>query len=148
MITAEEKMIDGARFVVTKLPAMRGFRTLNRLMRALGPALAAAAGAAGGLMEMNLGQLGSAVELLFEKLSDDEQEHLTRELLYAASANGKPLFGAEGCFDDEFAGKHDTLLKLIVFAIEVNYGSFTNALRRSIAGAPQAQGTPSSSPST
>src|SRR5262249_40615789 len=90
------------------------------------PALAKLAGVAkGGLGDLQVDALGEAVGLLFEKLSDDELESITRELLAAATANGAPLMPQ---FDLMLQGRIDTILKLLKFALEVNYGNFFHAL--------------------
>ncbi len=123
MVETKFKEIDGARYGVSQLPAMRGLRMFNRLTRVLGPALTKAAAADG------LGSLPDALLLLTEKLSDDELEAITRELLYNATQNEAPLMSL---FDTLMAGKTGTVLKLLAFAVEVNYASFFDALRSAV----------------
>ena len=122
MIATQEKTIDGLRFAVTQLPAMKAFRTLNRIGRALGPALAKGLGALKGkLGDASVEALGGAATELFARLSDDELEALTRELLTFCTVDGKPLMPQ---FDLVMQGRMGTLLKLLRFAFEVNYGDF------------------------
>lgn len=125
MVETKTRSIDGMTFGVTQLPAIRGLRLFNRLGRVLAPALARAAGSqAGG--EVDLGGLAGALDLLFSKLSDDELEGITRELLWNATVEGRPLLQE---MDATLGGKVGTLLKLVGFAVEVNYGGFFAALR-------------------
>lgn len=118
MIRTEHKEIGGVRFGVTTLPGMRGLRMQNRLLRIVGPALARASD----------GDISTAVGLLFDKLSDDELESITKDLLYNATANDVPLFGAGGSFDGVMAGKAEVAFQLIMFAIQVNFGGFFDVL--------------------
>lgn len=141
MIATQERTIDGMKFTVTQLPAMKGLRTLNRIGRVLGPAFAKVAGASGSgnVTDMDLSKLGDAVEALFERLTDDELEQLTRELLAQATCDGKLLMPQ---FDLILAGKVDVILQLLRFAFEVNYGNFFAGLAGMVA-AGQAKPSPS-----
>lgn len=142
MVKTDTRTIDGSVYVVTQLPAMRAFKTLNRLGRTIGPAVAKLMGAGStDFMELDAAFLGSAVEALFERLSDDDLQAITEALLYNTTVDKAPLN-----FDLEFAGRMDTLLKVLKFAFEVNYGSFFDGLRKLASQAP-AKST-STSPST
>jgi len=125
MVETKTRSIDGLNFGVTQLPAMRGLRLFNRLGRVLAPAVArAAASQTDG--EVQLEGLAGALDLLFAKLSDDELEGITRELLWNATVEGRPLLQE---LDATLGGKVGTLLKLVGFAVEVNYGGFFAVLR-------------------
>jgi hypothetical protein len=135
VLKTQERTIDGMRFTVGQLPAMRAMKLLNRITRIAAPAVARAAAALKSgqdLASMDLGSLGGAVESLFLKLPDDELEGITRELfstvLYHNEANGQaaPLMEV---FDAVMMGRMPTVLKLLGFAFEVNYGNFFDALR-------------------
>jgi hypothetical protein len=112
-----ERDIDGRRYAVTQLPAMRALRLLNRLGRIAGPALV-------GLVEgasAPPGALGLAAEGVFERLSDEELEALVKELLSSARVDGKELLPQ---FDLHFQGRMGTLFRVLSFALEANYGGF------------------------
>jgi hypothetical protein len=126
MQKTQERVIDGTRFAVTQLPAMRGFKMFHRLGRALGPAIAQVAGGLKGkLAEMNVAELGAGVGALLERLDENDLEAITGELLKTAHIDGKPLMPS---FDLLMQGRIPTLLKLLAFAIEVNYGNFRDWL--------------------
>jgi len=130
LIKTEEKEIDGLRFSVTQLPGMRGLRMSVRLGKLLGPALARAAGAAtGGLASLDVSKLSGAVDALFEHLTEDEIESVTKALLESClvTIEGKtgPLMPM---FDTVMGGKVATVYKLLRFAFEVNFGNFFGGL--------------------
>jgi hypothetical protein len=112
-----ERDIDGHRYAVTQLPAMRALRLLNRLGRVAGPALATLVD--GGAAAP--GALGLAAEGLFERLPDEELEAIVKELLASARADGKELLPQ---FDLHFQGCMSTLFRVLSFALEANYGGF------------------------
>lgn len=118
--------IDGTMFAVSQLPAMRSMRLMHRLAKAVGPALLKAAGGkAVSLKELDLSNAGEAAQMLFETFSENDFETLIRELLESATVEHEgrtiPLMPV---FDVVMAGKPGTILKLLKFALEVNYGSF------------------------
>lgn len=126
MVTNQTAVIDGMTFGITQLTTMKSLRMLNRLGRALGPALAKLGSvSAGNVADMSVGPFGEAVAALCERLSDDELEAITRELLATATVNGALLMPQ---FDVTLQGRADTVIKLLKFALTVNYGSFFNAL--------------------
>lgn len=128
MIEPKTKEIDGISFTVRQLPAMKSLRMLNRLTRTIGPALTAL-GATGGL---SLDSVGEALAKLGDKLSDAEAESIARELLSDATfqpADGSPGGELLPRIDLALQGKPETLLKLLAFALEANYGNFFDALR-------------------
>jgi hypothetical protein len=138
MIEPREKEIDGIKFTVRQLPAMKALRMLNRLTRTVGPAVASLG--AGGL---DMASLPEALAKLGEKLSDAELESITRELL--ADTTFQPVDGGPGgelmkVFDQTLAGRPETTLKLLAFALEANFANFFGDLQ---ALAARRQGSPS-----
>ncbi len=121
----ESRDIDGLGFSVTQLPGMRAQKMLPRLGKILGPAVAKLGGMAKGLGGLDVGALGDAAEALFSTLTPEEYESLTRELLETAQVTqeGKtaPLMRQ---YDDVMAGRVMTGVKLLAFALEVNFGDF------------------------
>src|SRR5580698_1730234 len=123
MIEPKTKEIAGVSFTVRQLPAFKALKMMNRLTRALGPAIAAL-GAGGGSLSFE--GVSDALVKLGDKLSDQELEAIARELL--ADATFKTPEGAEGELmkqvDLVLAGKPEVMLKLLAFALEANYGNF------------------------
>jgi hypothetical protein len=162
-LTTQTRSIDGLQFSVTQLPGFKAMTMFHRLVRAIGPA----AGALGkeidlatlgkGKLEdilgnIDLGQAArgmlAAIPKLTESMSPAELEGITRELLESSTVvmeNGVqgPLLPQ---FDRVMQGRTSTALKLLAFAIGVNYGNFFDALKGLAAAASQklsSEGSPS-----
>ena len=133
MKTTHSKVIDGIEFTIDQLPAMRALRLLNKLARLASPALGAIGAAfsqSKSVANMDLDALGRGASALLSSLSDDEMEAITRELLGSAiMRSGGKNVELLAVFDLEFRGKMGTVLKLLGFALEVNYGNFIEALK-------------------
>src|SRR5579859_3153297 len=124
MIEPRTKEINGVAFTVRQLPAMRALRMLNRLARTIGPAMASL-GASGGTFDFE--SLATALAKLGDKLTDQELEGITRELLEGTTfqpSDGSPGGALLPQFDVALQGKPDVTLKLLAFALEANYGNF------------------------
>jgi hypothetical protein len=144
MQATQTKTIDGIKFEVTQLPAMRALKVLHRLGKVVSPALSKAItglGGGAGAQELDLSQLGPALESFFASCEVSDMEYFVHELLHPASADGVPL---ERTLDVKLQGKVWTLLKALVFAVEVNFGNFSEALPGAVAKLQAAKaGTPS-----
>lgn len=139
--TTETRSIDGMTFTVQQLGGKPAGRLFVRLSSYLFPALSQGASAldkldlkAGLNAEMDLGTIGrglsAAARTLFEKLTEDEYEALLNQLLETAMVRSPkggdvPLMPL---FDDMMAGKVLTQMKLLAFALEVNFRDFLPAL--------------------
>jgi hypothetical protein len=138
----QEKEIGGHTFEVSQLPARKALKTLNRLGKVFGPAIAQALAAFGGnggevdLSRLDVGKLGGAIEALFGNLDDKDLDFFVDTFFESATIDGRPLLKQ---LDVALQGKIDTLLKLLVFAVEVNYGNFTGALAGLVQRAPKAK---------
>lgn len=119
--------------IITELPAMKAGRLAVRITKILGPALGrsvqgldlqGAASLDALLGSINFRSVGEGLEVLFEKLTEDEFEGITRALLQPALYGGKPLMPV---FDYVFKGKFFTMLKVIGFAFEAQFGDFSGA---------------------
>jgi hypothetical protein len=120
--------LNGKKFTLSPLPAMRQYKLMTRLGKVAGPALRE-------LRELKLGEIGKgtdpgkleagpflgAAAALFEHLEADEAEAILRELLTGALVEGAPLLKV---FDLELQGEMGTVLRLLAAALEVNFGSF------------------------
>ena len=134
MIEPQTKSIDGRTFTVAPLPAMRQYKLMTRLAKRLGPGLGPALGGlfpqlqqmkGVDLRKVDLAALLPALGALFDQLDPDEAEAVLKELLQTSLIDGKPLLPV---FDAELQGKMGTILKLLGFALEVNYGGFFGGL--------------------
>lgn len=128
MIEPKTREIDGVTFTVRQLAAFKSLRMLNRLTRSLGPAIAAL-GASGG--KLSFEALTDALSKLGDRLGDQELEAIARELLADATFENPDHSGGELLkqIDIVLGGRPETLIKLLAFALEANYGNFFDALR-------------------
>lgn len=140
MQATQSTTIGDREFTVTQLPAKRAMRLFNKLCRILAPPAARALGGSGdvsfaALMRADMGGLSQALTLLFEKLTEQEQEQILKELFEGArfkdEESGK-LLVLWDLFDSVFAGRIHEVYQLAAFALRVNYGSFADALKAAI----------------
>lgn len=127
----QTREIDGLRFTVQMLPAMRATRLWHRILKGAAPAFLKAAGSAkSGLADADVSALADAAQLLFNNFSESDFEGILRELLETTlvEKDGKQ-FPLMPVFDDLMRGRTVTLLKLVRFALEVNYSDFFDGLR-------------------
>ena len=129
MRATETKTIGGHAFTVTQLGATKGVLLLNRLIRIAGPAtgkLVEAVDLKGGtrikLEDVQIDKLFAALSILSERLSDSELQSIMETLLAESTMDGQPLWGAQ--FDVLLGGQFPTVLKLLAFALSVNYRGF------------------------
>ena len=116
--------IDGLSVSITQMPPMKALRVANRVRRAIGPALGKLLGGSGTLGNMDVAALGDALEAL--NLPDDELEALVKDMLAQTFVDGKELMPQ---FALLMQGKLATVLKMVAFSFEVNFGSFFDAAR-------------------
>ncbi len=141
MRSTDTRTIDGFSYDVTQLPGMRGVRFLARLGRIVGPSLGGLITSlqGGGLAGADLSAVAVSVGRLFIDLTENELEAICRELLGSATYRDpvtQKIVPVMDDFDLHFQGRAASVLKLLAFALEVNYGNFFDALR----GAVTAQG--------
>jgi hypothetical protein len=108
MIETREKIIDGATYTVTQLPARRAIRLKAKLIKTFGSFL--------------LGSDGKNLQAICESLDENQFEALCMEMLQGVRKNGVELTPAK--FDLEFAGDIAGVYKLLLFVVEVNYANF------------------------
>lgn len=126
-VKTHEKNINGRTFTVSQFPAMRGWKTFVKLSKGLLPALASVAGSLKGDgeklsdLEINGDGLAKAVEILLTELDEDKSEILIKELLALTFVDGQPVMPQ---FDIVFQGDYGTLIKVLIFSVEVNFKSF------------------------
>lgn len=133
MRTSETREIDGLKVTAQQMPVKRATKLLYKLARAGVPAALKAVGesdmSAGlTLAKLDLSNLGEAAAMLFDKFSDADLDHCTNELLESAvveDSTGKTLPALKAL--DVTITNPFTLGKILVFALEVNYGNFSAA---------------------
>lgn len=151
MVETREKAIGSTSYRVTQLPSSRARKLLVRLFKTAGPAISKLVdGFAGKLADMDTKAIGLAIEALAFQLTEDDLEFAIEQIIdggfvtYKAGANWPQL--TNQIVEIHFVGKTDELLKLLGFALEVNYGGFFGG--KGIAAALGRQETPpASSPS-
>jgi hypothetical protein len=139
MLQQQEVELDGLKFTLQQPPAMRAMRLWARLAGLLAKPVAAALPSAKGAKtasDIDLAQLGPALEQLFAKLSPEEMEILLRELFATVflhvtnNTNGNtmpvPLLPQ---FDTAMQGRPFTALKLAVECVRFYYSDFLGGLQ-------------------
>lgn len=154
MLRTETREINGKKFQISQLPAMRALRLSTRLGKLFGPPLAKVAGTSPttqGIASVNVGALAPAIASLFETLSESELESLTRELLCTTMVEHDgawvELFGHSPVFDLVMGGDVLGIFKLLYAAIEVNYSDFFGEFRGIVAAGAKAFRSVESKPS-
>ncbi|CDZ81863.1 hypothetical protein BN1013_02399 [Candidatus Rubidus massiliensis] len=127
MIETREKQIHGAVYSVTQLPARRALRLKAKLLRLFGPALAqlflpGGSDASISGLPFSKSEAVKAVESLMAQLDDRTFENLVLELCQGVRKDGMEL--TDSVIDIEFAGDLGTLMQVLWFVIDCNFGSF------------------------
>jgi hypothetical protein len=138
--TQAAKEIDGFTYSVDQLPGRKSITFLARLGRIVGPSLGPLVkalkfeGKTVDLTKLELEPIGVAIGKLFVDLSETETDAIMRELLQGATyVDGDRIVNVWDTFDLHFKGRPAAGLKLVAFAMEVNYGNFFGALKSAIA---------------
>lgn len=119
MISAKEKVIDGAKYTVTQMTARQALKMQAKLLKLLGPCIAELIGAVGKMEDAGLAR---AVMALAANLDEKTFDGLMFELLQHVRKDGVEL--TEGNINLEFAGALNTMYKVIAFVLEANYADF------------------------
>ncbi len=117
---SQERSIGGATWTVTQFPATEGLALLTRLLKLVGPAMGAVARGEGSALEV-----GTFVAALVGQLDENETVTLVKRLLKDTRKDGREVLPV---FDIEFMGNYFTLLSVLGFVLEVNYGDFFAAM--------------------
>jgi hypothetical protein len=137
-LAIQTRVIDGKTYTIPQLPGRASLKMLNRLGKALGPAFAAlmgtvkAQGSKPNLADLDFSAIGGAVEALFANVSDEDLDYFIDGLLKDALVDNVKLLPQ---IDILFQGGSDTLIKVLAFAVTVNYANFTRALGGFLSGA-------------
>jgi len=119
----EERIIDGDTWLVAAFSATEGIKIGKKLLSIagvpLGKAIGGLVGSGSSLdKRIDFGAVGEAIGGLFERLGDDELDELLKRLLKCTQINGKDVAPQ---FDVVFQRRYATLIKVALFAIEVNF---------------------------
>jgi hypothetical protein len=128
MRETKEKQIGERGFVyhVTQFGAREGGRVLVRLLKMVG-------GAAGAAVEseqdFDMRTVGKIVSNLAESVSEEDFDTLVATFMKTTDVSGgayktRAPLATDGLFDLHFAGAYGELGQWLMFAIEVNFGSF------------------------
>jgi hypothetical protein len=127
MIETKEKVIDGAVYTVTQLPARRALRLKSKLIKVFGPSLAGFVVAASDKdVEQKKQDLINAVKSLSASIDENILESLMLEILQGVRKNGVELNGST--IDMEFAGDMAGIYHVCFFVLEVNFSNFFSML--------------------
>lgn len=108
MIETKEKIIDGATYTVTQLPARRALKLKTKLIKIFGP--------------MFMGADTLSFQNVCQNMDENQFEAICMEMLQGVRKNNVELTPAT--FDLEFAGDMAGLYKLLIFILEVNFSNF------------------------
>lgn len=143
----EEVEINGSVYRLTTLPTKRGQRLLAKMKRLAVPAVAkgigsAAAGQAlqakglAGLLDLNLGVgLADGVTMLFERVTEDDQQHILGELMLDAMVKpegAEKMVKMSDVYEDHFSGRISELYKVALEALKLNYPDFWKPLSAAV----------------
>jgi hypothetical protein len=124
-IKTETRIIDGSQYLLAQMDAKRAFKLIPRIGHVIGPVLGKAGTLKGGnLSDVDVSVLGDIVGLLFERLTPEELEFITGEMLYSLRRDGRDASATGARFGQEMAGEVVTVFKLLRWAFELNYGDF------------------------
>lgn len=124
---SDEREIDGLLVKTVQLPAMRAFKLLARLVKAVGPAL-------GVLTKLDpsaqLDAVAGEIAGAFASLDADEAERLVPEILTKTTVfipddrGGSEKLLTKERIDDMFTGRLMTLFRVLGFVLQVNFQDF------------------------
>lgn len=137
MVETTRRQLSGHAYEVTEFPARQGLRLQARLLRIVGPSIAALGAEAlqgaqpsdvGSLLDVDISSeaLTRAVGELVARLDEQRVERLILDLLGQTTRDGRPV-GEETEFDAAYTGNYGELLRAIGLVLEVNFGSFFGA---------------------
>ena len=122
MIKTQEKIIDDINIMVTEMPAMRALRLQTKLFKIIGSPFAELLKIKNDDSDSENNCFSKAITILSQNLDENEFENLVLSLCLCVRANGHEM--NKGYIDIHFAGKLNTIFKIIAFVIEVNYADF------------------------
>lgn len=137
-IELQTREIDGFKIELSPLPARPSLSVWYRLAKSVSPSMAQAVGVlqAGELLGLDIGDLAGSLTSFFANCSEQDLFFFVDTLLEPCLVNGAPF---KSTMNLAFQGKIFSLLKLLVFAVEVNYADFLAPIKAALARAAVAQ---------
>lgn len=127
MLQSKEKTIDDVAVRITEFAARRKLLLQIKLVKLVGPAIGAAAGAGkGGIgFDAKIGTeaIGPAIQKLADAMDPESFFQLAMELLQDTWVNGKEI-KTNAQFDAAFEHSLVFLFKVLGFSLEVNFSDF------------------------
>lgn len=125
MRESSEKEIEGRTYTFSQMGPKQSLKTLVKLSKIVGKpiALMAGGGSAKGLLGKDIAPeiLGAAAGAMFEKLDEDETVQICETL---TSFPQVLCDGQKVDFNSHYDGKLDLMFKVLMAALEVQYGNF------------------------
>lgn len=129
MTKTETKKLGDLDFKTTQLPAMKAFALLAKLARVVGPAISALSGLD---PDTELDLAGSGLISALKSLDPKEAEGLVLDILSGTeviipdATGGRALsLAKQANIDLVFTGKLRMLFQVVGFALQVNFGDFS-----------------------
>ncbi len=115
----------------------------GRLLKSLGPAMGTVAGASAVSKGLMGAEMGPAVKMLAKDLTADDVMYIVNKFLDQKAIKLKHDMGYKPMtmemWDLHFTGQFFNSLKVIVFALKVNFGDFLDGVRDAVGEAPASQ---------
>lgn len=119
MIETLTKNINGSSYSVTQLTARRALRLQAKLIKLLGPSVSLFVSS----YESEASEVfPKAINLLASQIDENEFENLVMDIIQGVRKDGVEL--TPSIIDLEFAGKINSLCKVLGYVLEVNFGDF------------------------
>lgn len=112
--------IGGNTYAVTLFTTSTSIKLLRRLVKVLGPSLAALFEGTSEFSLDDSGPITKAMSLLSDNIDKDDVVELLKDLVKNTRRNGSEIN-----FDIDFRGKLTELFQLSVFIVKENYGNFS-----------------------
>jgi len=131
-VQVETRTIGDVTYRVTQLTALKGRALFARLIRFVGPSVAAAVGSGNvkSLLDMDVGGI---LEQFSSRVTDEELGYFCDVLgscTEIVGDNGATQALNKSVFDIHFAGRLLDMFKWMGFALEVNFADFLSVLKR------------------
>lgn len=111
--------IGDDRYETTLFTTSKSIKILRRLVKVIGPSMAALFENKDEFGLDDTGPITKAVSLLSDNIDKEDVVTLLQDILSNTTKNGKPIN-----FDIDFMGQINTLFKVVVFVVKENYGGF------------------------
>lgn len=131
-VETQHREIKGHAYSVTPFTPMRALKYASEIVKLVGPSMAQAMSGIGSVkqaMDMDLKDAGieKIVGGLVDRLDGDRTPQLIHGLLANTTRDGQEL-QHQSVFNDAYTANYGEMIQALRFVLEVNYGSFFDAL--------------------